>query len=122
LRSLLRSFGFAFGGVRLVWRSERNFRIEVFVALLAVTAAVWLGVNPTPILLVIALVLALELMNSAIEYVVDLVSPDVHPLAGAAKDCAAAAVLVASVVSVAVGVVTLGPPLWLRLSSLAGGL
>jgi diacylglycerol kinase len=53
-----------------------------------------------------------ELMNTAVERTVDLVSPDEHPLAEAAKDTAAGAVLVASLFAVAVGLVVLAPPLW----------
>ncbi|MDC0307978.1 diacylglycerol kinase family protein [Planctomycetaceae bacterium] len=58
-----------------------------------------------------SLVLLAEALDSAIESVVDLVEPEKHPLAGRAKDIAAAAVLIASVISVIIGVLLFGPPL-----------
>lgn len=61
------------------------------------------------ILLCILIVMALEAMNSALEYLTDLVSPDYHPLAGKAKDMAAGAVLLASIGSVIIGLLILGP-------------
>lgn len=62
--------------------------------------------------LVCALVLALELVNSALESTLDLVSPEFHPLVKRAKDAAAGAVLVAALFAVLVGLWVLGPPLW----------
>ena len=56
--------------------------------------------------------LSLELINTAVEAVVDLASPQLHPLAKVAKDAAAAAVLVAAAGALLVGLVTLAPPLW----------
>jgi len=81
--------------------------------------AFWVGVsNPEWAILVmmIAIVLSLEAMNSAIETVVDLVSPDFHPLAGRAKDIAAGAVLIAAGASVVVGLLILLPPLLKKLA------
>ena len=71
-----------------------------------------LGVSPTPVLLCCALVLSLELVNTALEALSDLISPEWHPLAKLAKDAAAGAVLVGSVVSVVVGAAVFGPPLY----------
>lgn len=113
----LASVGFAVRGLGHAWRSQRNFRIETVCAVLAVGAALWLGVPLTPILLTCGLVLGLELVNTALEAVVDLVSPDPHPLAGVAKDVAAGAVLLASVVALAVAAVELLPALVARLGS-----
>jgi diacylglycerol kinase len=62
----------------------------------------------------IALVLILEGLNTAVEAAVDLSSPNFHPLAKAAKDLAAAMVLIASIASLAVGLLILGPPLWAK--------
>ncbi|MDG2388748.1 MAG: diacylglycerol kinase family protein [Planctomycetaceae bacterium] len=62
-------------------------------------------------LIATSLVLLAEALDSAIESVVDLVEPEKHPLAGRAKDIAAAAVLIASVISVIIGVLLFGPPL-----------
>jgi diacylglycerol kinase (ATP) len=79
---------------------------------LAVALALFLKVNPTAIVLATMLVLGLELINSAVEATVDLITPDFHPLARVAKDLAAAAVLMASFGAAVIGLITLGPALW----------
>ncbi len=115
LRRWWRSAGFAWAGLAFAFRTQANFRIELVCAALAVLAALWLGVPGAPVLLACALVLALELMNTAVEAVVDLVSPDVHPLAKVAKDASAAAVLLACLGALLVAGVTLLPALLARL-------
>lgn len=114
-----RSAGFAWAGVRHAYRSQANFRIEVWAGALALTAAALLRAPLAPVALACALVLALELVNTALEAVVDLASPEQHPLAAVAKDAAAGAVLVASGGALIVGLVTLWPPLWRWLSGAA---
>ncbi|ASN80847.1 diacylglycerol kinase [Deinococcus ficus] len=115
LRRWWRSAGFAWAGLAFAFRTQANFRIELVCAALAVLAALWLNVPGAPVLLACALVLALELMNTAVEAVVDLVSPDVHPLAKVAKDASAAAVLLACLGALLVAGVTLLPALLARL-------
>lgn len=115
LRRWWRSAGFAWAGLAFAFRTQANFRIELVGAALAVLAALWLDVPGAPVLLACALVLALELMNTAVEAVVDLVSPDVHPLAKVAKDASAAAVLLACLGALLVAGVTLLPALLARL-------
>lgn len=110
-----RSFAYALRGVQAVWRREPNFRIEVGLAALALALCAWLGVSALPVVLVSALVLALELVNSALEAAIDLLSPELHPLAEHAKDAAAGAVLIASAAALLVGLWHLGPPLLERL-------
>jgi len=70
------------------------------------------------LLLSIALVWTAEFINTALEAVVDLASPQHHPLAKVGKDVGAAAVLIAALTSVLVGVLILGPPLWEKLKVL----
>jgi diacylglycerol kinase len=87
----------------------------------------WLGLGRLEwaiILVTIAVVWMAEFVNTALEAVVDLASPDLHPLAKVGKDVAAAAVLVGALTAVLVGLLVLGPPLWARLSVLfrLGGL
>lgn len=115
LRRWWRSAGFAWAGLAFAFRTQANFRIELVCAALAGLAALWLGVPGAPVLVACALVLALELMNTAVEAVVDLVSPDVHPLAKVAKDASAAAVLLACLGALLVAGVTLLPALLARL-------
>ncbi len=83
--------------------------------MLALALSLWLEVSPVPVLLVSALVLSLELLNSALEAALDLLSPAFHPLAERAKDAAAGAVLVAALLALAVGLWHLGPPLLAKL-------
>jgi undecaprenol kinase len=102
--------GFAFDGIRAVWRSERSFRTQCLCALAAaaVTAALrpgWLWA--AVIALATAFVLALELLNSALEYLIDHVHPDIAPAIKQAKDAAAGAVLLASFGALCVGLMML---------------
>ncbi len=115
MRRWLRSARFAVAGIRHGWASQRNFRTEVVLGGVALLAALWLRAPLAPVLLACGLVLGLELMNTALEALVDLISPEHHRLAQAAKDAAAGAVLLACAFAVAVGVVVLMPPLLARL-------
>ena len=79
----IRSFGYAFAGIRSSF-SEQNFRSHCLSAIVVIIAAWWTGftlIEWCVLLLVIGVMLALEMLNTAIERVVDLASPDVHPLA-----------------------------------------
>lgn len=108
-----RSAGFAWAGVRHAWQTQANFRVEVVLGGLATLLCWALHVSPAPVLLCCALVLSLELVNTALEALTDLISPEWHPAAKIAKDAAAGAVLLASVVSVLVGIAVFVPPLWI---------
>ncbi len=116
--SLLESFGFASAGLWLVMKSQRNFRIHLSVAVMVVLLAAW--VRPSvlgwvALILTIGTVLVAEIFNSAAEKLVDLASPDYHPLAKQVKDMAAGAVLLTAGIAVVVGLLILGPLLWQRL-------
>ena len=105
-RPFLERLGFAIAGLKHVWQHEHSFRTQAALAgVAAVTTAVlapgW--VWAALIVLSIALVLALELINSALEYLIDHVHPDIAPAIKQAKDAAAAAVLVISMGALAVG-------------------
>ena len=108
------AFRFALEGLRYVVRSERNIRIQLVLAAAAIALGVWLGLGPIEwslLALTIGLVLGLECLNTAIEITVTLVSPQAHPLAKAAKDVAAASVLVGAVAAAVVGLLLFGPRL-----------
>ena len=105
------TFRYAMEGLLYTWRTQRNFRAETATGVVAVALCLVLRVDPASVLLCCALVLSLEMVNTAFEAVVDLAAPTYHPLAKIAKDVAAGAVLVASVISALVGLVVLGPPL-----------
>ena len=115
---LLRSFGYAFAGIAYIVRTQRNARIELAVGVLAIALAVWLGLSPLEwavLAITIALVLALEWINTSLELAVSLASPERHPSAKAAKDVAAACVLLGALTSVVVGLLLFAPRLVSRL-------
>ena len=108
--SFLARLGYALAGIQIVWRREKSFRTQCLlgVAALLVTAAIRPGLLWTAaILLCIALVLTLEMINAALEYLIDRVHPDIAEEIKFAKDAAAGAVLLASIFSLGVGALVL---------------
>jgi len=117
--TLLESFRFASAGLFYVIRTQRNFRIHLVVTLSVVVLGIWLRLPPdawSTLLLTIGRVLIAEMFNTAAETLVDLASPDYHPLAKLVKDLAAGAVLVSALIAVVVGLLLLGPPLMAKLN------
>jgi diacylglycerol kinase len=115
---LLRSFRYAFEGVAHIVRTQPNARIELAIGVGAVLLAAWLGLTSVEwavLVVTIAVVLALEWLNTSLELAVSLASPQRHPSAKAAKDVAAACVLLGAVTSVLVGLILFGPRLMSRL-------
>ncbi len=118
LRGRALSFRFAFEGWWYVLRTQRNAWIHAAVSAVVFGLAFWLRLSRWEwaiLLLATMAVWMAELFNTAVESVVDLTTPDYHPLAKVAKDVAAAAVLVGALGAVLVGLVIMGPPLWQRL-------
>ncbi len=116
--SRIASFRYAFQGWFHVLLTQRNAWIHSAIATAVFIVGLWVGLSPRDwavIILTIAMVFASEFMNTAIEAVVDLASPDKHPLAKIGKDVGAAAVLVAALAAVLVGLLILGPPLWQKI-------
>lgn len=112
LGARLRSFGHAFRGLMLLLRTQNNARIHAVATVLVLAAGALFGISPvewTLIALAVVCVWATEALNTAIEFLVDLVSPELHPLAAKAKDVAAGAVLVAAIGSLIVGILVFGP-------------
>jgi diacylglycerol kinase len=111
---LLRSFGFAFEGIAYILRTQRNARIELGVGIAAMLLAAWLGITAVEwavLVLTIAFVLGLEWINTSLELAVSLASPERHPYAKAAKDVAAACVLLGAITSVVVALLLFAPRL-----------
>lgn len=110
----LKPFRCALEGIEDAISTQRHLRIHVVVAGFVALLGVLLGLPYTDLLLLlmaIALVVITELLNTAVELTVDLVSPVFHPIARRVKDIAAGAVLIAALVSAAVGIIILAPPL-----------
>ena len=115
LISRIHSFGYAFRGWWHVLRTQQNAWIHAVISTAVIIVSLWLRLSARDLavlLLTIAMVWSAEFLNTAIEAVVDLASPDKHPLAKVGKDVGAAAVLIAALAAIGVGLLILGPPLW----------
>ncbi|UCE00291.1 MAG: diacylglycerol kinase family protein [Chloroflexota bacterium] len=120
LKSRTKSFRYAFGGWWYVIRTQRNAWIHAVVSVAVIIVSFWLGLNAQDwavIIIAIAMVWTAEFINTALEAVVDLASPEHHDLARVGKDVGASAVLIAAGSAAIIGFLILGPPLWERLSS-----
>jgi diacylglycerol kinase len=112
--SLFASFRFAMEGMAHAFRTQRNFKIQVAITAVVIVAGAVLGLSPDQWAILAAvsgLVFQAELINTALEAIVDHVAPEFHALAKVAKDCAAGAVFASAIVAVVVGVLILGPQL-----------
>lgn len=117
--SLFLSFKYAWSGIAYAFFTQRNFRIHLVVGTLAIALSLYLSLSRTEIAIIgltIGAVLTMELLNTALESVVDLtVKQTYHELAKTAKDCAAGAVLISALAAVLVAGSLLLPPLLQRL-------
>ncbi len=105
-KKLTESFSHAYQGIKVSLREEQNLRIEFILGFVAILMGIFFHLSSIEwivLFLTIALVIGAELFNTALEKVVDLTSPEVHPLAKKAKDAAAAAVFIFSVMAAVVG-------------------
>lgn len=108
----LRSFGYAWQGIRSCVGKEQNLSFHLIATVCVVAACFGFSITRgewTAIVICIGLVIAAELFNSAIERLVDLVSPQRHPVAGQVKDIAAGAVLVCALAAIVVGLIVFIP-------------
>jgi undecaprenol kinase len=111
-KKFLRSFKYAFTGIRLAITEELNFQIHFIVSIAVIIAGFVFSITTTEWLIIIMLIagmFAMELMNTAVERTVDLVTKEYHPLAGQAKDLAAGAVLCYAAAAVIIGVIIFLP-------------
>ena len=109
---LRKTFGYAFEGILTGIRKERNMRIHTAAMILVVFFGTVLGLSATEwyiCLVLFGLVMALELVNTAVEAVVDLVTEERKPLAKIAKDTAAGAVLIAAIMAAVIGCIIFLP-------------
>ncbi|MCW5937131.1 MAG: diacylglycerol kinase [Fimbriimonadaceae bacterium] len=118
-RDITGPFRVAFSGIVHTFRTQKHMRIHLFVTLITVLGALILNLRIREILVLmfmITFVLVAEMFNSAIEATVDLVSPNYHPLAKFAKDIAAGAVLVTTIMAIIVGsMIAVGDDQWERI-------
>ena len=121
LHSRVLSFRYAFAGWWHVIRTQRNAWIHALVNVFVVMLGLWLQLSTRDwavIVLAIAMVWTAEFINTALEAIVDLASPERSELARRSKDVGAAAVLIAAICSVVIGLLILGPPLWEKIANL----
>jgi diacylglycerol kinase len=113
-----RSVTHAWAGIVYTFLTQRNARFHLTAAVGVFSLAIWLKIDPIRwaiLVLTIGAVCAGETINTATEAIVDLLSPEWHERARIAKDVAAGAVLLLVMTAVVVGMIVLGPPLWIRL-------
>ena len=112
IAKFINSFKYPIKGLRYAYRNEQNLAVDVGVALIVIIAGFLFRINVTEwaiLTITIGLVLSLELINTSIEALVDLVTEEYHPLAKVAKDTAAAAVFVFAIISVVIGLIIFLP-------------
>lgn len=115
---VVRAMQYSEQGIRSAWRDEAAFRQELMLMLLLAPLTLWLQLpllHTVLLLALMGLVLVAELLNSGLEAVVDMTSPELHPLAAKAKDCGSAAVAVALFMCSGAWLALAGPALWARL-------
>lgn len=111
-----KSIGFihAINGVKEVLKTERNFRLHLLSAILVIIAGIWFNLEPSEwiaIVIVIGLVFTTEIINTAIEDIINYIKPEIHPSAKRIKDLAAGSVFIASITAFIVGVIIFLPKL-----------
>ncbi len=120
-RSRLDAFRYAFAGWWYVLRTQRNAWLHAIATIASLALGLWLQLSLIEwavLILAIGMVWLSEFINSALEAIVDLASPEIHPLARVGKDVGAAAVLIAAATAVAIGLLVLGPPLWTKINTI----
>lgn len=120
IKAIFKSIKYAFDGLSYVIKTQNNARFHLLATILVIGLSFWLKINPVEwclMLVVIALVWIAECFNTTLESFFDLVKPDPHPLVKNGKDSGAAAVLIAALLSVALGIIVLGPPLIQKIQS-----
>ncbi len=114
LRDRIRSFGYAFNGLKTVWQEEHNFRIHLVATVLVIIVSFLLRISHTEwiaIIFSIGFVLVCELLNTALEHLADFVCQDKNPNIKRIKDIAAAAVMLSSLTALLIGLIIFIPKL-----------
>jgi diacylglycerol kinase (ATP) len=110
----IKSFKYAFNGLKILFREEHNARIHLFITLLAIVLGFVLKISAlewVAVMLVIGLVFITEIVNTSIENIADFISPEKHAKIKVIKDLAAAAVIVSAIISVLIGLIIFLPKL-----------
>jgi len=121
LRSRAQAIAYALEGWWYVIRTQRNAWVHALISLAVILIGFWLQLSRQEwaiLILTIAVVWSAEFFNTAIETILDLVNPEHHHLAKIGKDVGAAAVLIAAGAAIIIGLLILGPPLWVKVQEL----
>ncbi len=121
--SRIAAIGHALRGWMYVLKTQHNAWVHSLAAVMVIILGFWLQIPARDwavLVLTIAMVFTAEFINTSIEAVVDLASPQKHPLAKVGKDVGAGAVLIAALAGVLIGLLILGPPFWAKLNLLFG--
>lgn len=119
-RRLTRSFKYAFSGIKYVLRTQPNMKVHSFAGIIAVMGGFFFNISESEwlaLVIVIGFVMILEVVNTAVETLVDLYTEEFHHLAKISKDTAAGAVMLMAIVSVIVGLIIFLPKIWALLAS-----
>jgi diacylglycerol kinase len=120
VKKMIKSFGFAVNGLRILIREEHNARIHLFVAGIVIIASVGFGISAFEwmvVILAIGFVLGAEIVNSAIENMADFISPEKDERIKTIKDLSAAGVLVSAVTAASIGLFVFFPKFWIVINS-----
>ena len=115
MKNRIRSFGYAFKGIKAVFGNEANMNIHLIISILVIVCGFIFNISISEWMLCIicfGLVISLEMLNSAIENLVNLVSPEQNKIAGKIKDISAGAVLIAAICAAIVGLIIFVPKGW----------
>jgi diacylglycerol kinase len=121
IKAIFKSIKYAFEGLLHVVKTQNNARVHLLATIVVVVLSIWLSLNPVEwclILIAVALVWIAECFNTTLESFFDLVNPDPHPLVKNGKDSGAAAVLISAFLSVALGIIILGPHLMNKIQTI----
>ncbi len=108
---VLKGFGYAIKGILVAVKEQLNLKIHLAAVVVVVVAGIYFELDAiewSVVFLTFGLVIVTEMLNTAMEYMVDFVSPQMHPMAGKIKDVAAGAVLIAAIIAIAVAVTIFG--------------
>lgn len=112
LKRFFKSFFYAFRGLAKAWKGERNLRVESVIGIMILVAGFFFGIKPIEwclLIFVIGLVILMELANSAVERISDILKPRIHSYVKDIKDIAAASVMISAVMSIIIGLIVFIP-------------
>jgi diacylglycerol kinase (ATP) len=112
IKARLKSFSYAFQGLKTFFNTQHNAWIHVFATVCVFAFGSWINLSFNEwcwIILSIGLVFITEMLNTAVEFLTDLASPEIHPIAKKVKDVAAGAVLISALIAVLIGLIIFTP-------------